>query len=178
MKRTALMTVTLLAGCLAGHSQITLSAGDRYVYEFSTLSPAFELPFGAPMGSFGFSITPGTLQTGDLLQWEMFENSPSGDPLFTGYYSSDSPQDNYGVYGAWQDLQGSVRFTMLSGSVGLDWLNILATVPRGFDPPMVYQAIVTPVPEPCSITLFLSGAGLLGGRYFRRLIKTDYERAS
>jgi hypothetical protein len=43
------MSATLLAGCLAGHSQITLSAGDRCVYEFSTLSPAFELPFGAPL---------------------------------------------------------------------------------------------------------------------------------
>jgi hypothetical protein len=172
------MIITLLAGCLAGRSQSTLSAGDSYVYEFSTLSPAFELPFGAPMGTFGFTTTPGTLQTGDLLQWEMFEDSPSGDPLFTGYYSSNSGQDTYGVSGAWQDLQGSVRFTMLSGSVGLDSFTILVTVPRGLDAPMVYQATVTPVPEPNSIALFLSGAGLLAGRHFRGLIKRGYERAS
>jgi hypothetical protein len=159
MKITMLICIALLTGCLAGYSQITLNAGESFVYQFSSLSPVGPLPFGTPIGTFEFTVSSGTLQAGDVLQWEMFENSPSGSPLYADTYSIDHQHDLYGVSGAWQDLQGSIRFTMLSGSIGIDSFSMLVTVPRGLDDPFVYAGAVTPVPEPCS--LFLAGTGLL-----------------
>jgi hypothetical protein len=64
---------------------------------------------------------------------------------------------------AWQDLQGTVRLTMLSGSMNLNLL--MATVTTSA--PDVYSQTITTVPEPSPFGLLAVAA--LPIWYLRRL---------
>jgi hypothetical protein len=74
---------------------------------------------------------------------------PAGQRTFTSSTSTNASCTGT----AWQDKQGSVRFTMLTGSVKLDsfvvGVNLL--------PDIIYADTVYPVPEPSTLALFGTG---------------------
>jgi hypothetical protein len=76
---------------------------------------------------------------------------------------------------AWQDQQGAIRLTMLSGSAIIDSITVKAIVSgpslSSYD---VYSVTFTPVPEPGVLSLIACGIGLLVfGRSIHRRITTS-----
>src|SRR6267378_6208385 len=157
--RMQVFAVTLLAICLEARSQMTLTSGGYYTYQFGSLPFEGVLTFGIaePFGSFSLPISPSDLGPNGALKFELFEDAPSGVPIFTHTLTSSSGLDETSakVTGAWGDVQGSIRLTMLSGTATIDIFSLEAVTPAspvGFN---VYATRIHPVPEP-------SAFGLLG----------------
>jgi hypothetical protein len=113
MKVLALLLLLLLCP----HAR-AMDAGDSYTYRFETLDLGFN---GQPTNNFAsILIQPIRRDRGEpfVLRYELFEGPPLGTPILSNVFVSPPAQFNYsdGVSNAWQDLDGSVRLTMLSGS--------------------------------------------------------------
>src|SRR6185503_4862631 len=68
-----------------------------------------------------------TLPAGTVLRHEMFENGTAGPPICAGFITGTNPNPSVtscDVDNAWQDLQGTVRLTMVSGSVTLQSISL------------------------------------------------------
>src|SRR5689334_1489614 len=107
---------------LPADGQITLNAGDSYTFEFSSLplvGPTNGVP---PSGSLYVNLAPGTLSLFDLetIRYELFEDAPTGTPIASMTVSGDRFGSPFlppaSVLSGIQDLQGSVRITLLSPS--------------------------------------------------------------
>jgi hypothetical protein len=158
-----LFLMTIFTGGAAGQGVI-LSTGDIWTYEFTNLdyvsTQSGATLFGA---SFGFTYSNQT-QPGQIanLTYECFEGvAPDG---FLG--SGTQPIGGMGILlpaNAWQDLEGSVRFTVTDGSFLIDSLTFTVWRPNAIDPSSfdTYQATVTPTPEPNPWALLVSGCFLL-----------------
>lgn len=148
-----LLLMTALAGITRGQG-VLLNAGDTWTYHFTTLDyvstqAGSSAPFGA---SFIFTHDVAGYPTNFL--YEVFEGVvPDG---FLG--SGTQTIGDMGILlptNAWQDLEGSVRFTVLSGSLTIDSLTFTvfrpsATIPSSFD---TFQTTVQLVPEPSAFSL-------------------------
>jgi hypothetical protein len=155
---------------LSVHAQLILNPGQAWTYSFNSLpfvgnTNAFTT---SPQGIFSFRVNGGTLQTGDLLSYEMFEGSPSLTPICSGTMNGSSPATlSCSTPGAWQDREGSVRFTMVSGSVTVDTVALTAIVSgpslSSFE---VYSSTFTPVPEPTGLCVL--GTLMCAGGLWRR----------
>jgi hypothetical protein len=151
MKNTiALCSMALLSVCLPAHCQVTLNAGETYTYQFSTLPRTGFTFFGAPSGLLALGVNGPSLQPGDSLRFEMFDDVPSGDPFFsrTVTASSDPSEFFASVSFVWQDLQGSIRLTMVSGSATIDSFSLLVLRVAGPSGLNQYSASVVPEPRP------------------------------
>jgi hypothetical protein len=151
-------------------AQLTLNQGDIFTHQFSSL-PYFGFrdlnpSLGeAPTARFTFSILPETFQNGEVVRFEMFENSVFDTPLCSGELSAVPPEfGTCTAVGAWQDLQGSIRLTMLSGSVTVDDIGLLAETVRpgvpvrpDFLPVDGWVIYFVPVPEPGAWALLSLG---------------------
>ena len=167
----------LLAGLFAlGWSvrgQGVLSAGDSFAYQFSSMPFIWTVPssFPGPFGYFQLDVSAAGWQPGTSLRYEMFETSTSETPIFSD--TLDQPPVSGGAAGvpnAWQDLQGAIRITALSGSAILDGITVSAFLPSQSVPGYldIYQASVS-IPEPSTATLLLAGIGLVLGKRWRQL---------
>jgi len=159
MKR--LIYVGLLAFALPCHGQLVLKSGDTWTWQFDSLTRTGSVPaFGVnPNGSFTLMVNSSTFQSGDLLGYEMFENSTSEMPICSGVLTAAPPfslscERDF----SWQDLQGAIRLTMISGSVTVDniTVNVVKAGPSlsSYD---VYSATFLPV----SLNAALSGGKLV-----------------
>ena len=163
---TALLLVTIGA---SAQVNLTLNAGDTYTFQFSSLSFQgiwdVQQPPGVPIGEINGLFLPDSFQPGSSLLVEMFEDSTSLSPIASQVLISQvgfSPPPGPLLWSldAWQDLQGAVRLSMLSGSATIDLFQV--TVNRD-DSGMLnsYGSSALPVPEPNSI-LLIGVAALLG----------------
>ena len=164
--KTAILGAMVLLG-LSAHAQLVLNPGESWTYPFSSLpfvgnTNAFTT---FPQGIFSFTVNGSTLQSGDLLSYEMFEGSSSLTPICSGTMTGSSPTTlSCSSPGAWQDREGTVRFTMVTGSVTVDTVALTAIVSgpslSSFD---VYSSTFTPVPEATGLFVFgaLACAGWL-----------------
>jgi hypothetical protein len=161
MTSAKLVCALLLAACLPASSQLVLNQGDTWAYEFSALSYMGQTSsFQAPLiGLFVVSVNDNTLQPGDSLLLEMFEDQAAGIPLASNSITFGSPSTQYILSaGAWQDVQGAVRLTMSSGSVMVDRVQIEAIVSGpSLSSYNVYATEFTPTPEPATWSLWLAG---------------------
>jgi hypothetical protein len=165
MKKTIMIAASIVLAVLPTYSQgIMLSAGDTYTYQFSTMSvvgPYFPEgpmpPFGMLDGYFA-SFVPGS-----SILCEMFEDSTNEVTIAAQILSSPTsplfpppPGPALEASGAWQDFQGAVRFTMLSGSVTISVFRVAAVTgdSTGF-----VEYGTTVVPEPCALPFFCAFAG-------------------
>jgi hypothetical protein len=161
--------VALLLTTFDAYAQgtLTLNAGDTYTYQFSSLSlqgtwDVQDHP-GVPIGRVDGFFVPGSFQPGSSLLVEMFEDTPSSSPIASQTLNSPvgfpaPPGPLFWSLDAWQDLQGSVRVSMLSGSVTMDFFQVTAN--RNDSGVMnSYRSSALPVPEPNPISLM--GVGVL-----------------
>jgi len=165
-------TIALSLTCTG---QLQLNTGETYTYQFDTLPLTFQFP---PEGHFfngrvSVSLNPATIETGDSLRLDMFENNLGEAPICSTTLSGN------GVCTAnlaWQDLQGVFRLTMLSGSVEVSRISLQVVTSTTFQPGAgEYDLAFTPVPEP-SPTALLSVPALIGALWtalFRKRKSTN-----
>src|SRR5262245_61096173 len=117
LKAVQIVCSSLLMLAASTHGQLVLNAGDVYTYEFKTLSSpelVFHNDITPAIGGFEFSWAEGTFDA--ALSVEMFENG-TNEPVLTSF---ERGVESGGIDGAnfdnvWADLQGTVRFTGVSG---------------------------------------------------------------
>ena len=159
------------------HAQgVVLHAGDSWTYQFTSLDyiglqAGYPDTFGAQF-SFGYSI----LSYPPNVNYECFEGLPPDGSLGFG----SQPIGGNGIFlpvNAWQDLEGSVNFTVTSGSFLINSLTFTVWHPDAINPSMfdVYQTTVTPTPTPEPGTLALLASGCV---FFSLLPRIRHDRAS
>lgn len=157
---THLFSAILLgATCSVASAQVTLNAGDVFTHEFNFLNSAgmTDLPVG-PLGNYSAILNPLTVQPGDVIFLELFENSLAETPVATRTFDGLSLVSCQAAF-AWQDLQGAIRLTMLSGSATLDVITLRALTPSAGPLPLnAWDLTIVPVPEPGGLAL--AGLGL------------------
>src|SRR3954468_13451798 len=148
--------VILLAFCLPGYCQLVLNPGDSWAYEFSNLPRTGSTPmFGSnPGGLFQFSVNSSTFQSGDVLRYDMFESTASEAPICSGTMIGAPFNGSCARDFSWQDRQGGIRFTLVSGPITVDSITVASILPgpslSSYD---VYSETFTPVPEPAVTSL-------------------------
>lgn len=173
LKIVAILDLLLTTIGAYGQGSLSLNAGDTYTYQFSSLSLQgiwfVQEPPGVPVGKVDGLFLPGSFQAGSSMLFEMFEDTTNSSPIASLTLDGSSPPPGPLLWSlnAWQDLQGAVRISMLSGSATLSSLQVIA---NRNDSGVLnsYGSSALPVPEPNSI--FLVGfAVLLGTRAATRI---------
>ena len=167
--------IIFLAACMSAKSELVLNQGDVWTYSFNTLpltgtTNSFQT---SPQGIFEFHVQAGSLQSGEMLRYDMFENAASEAPICSQTMAFGSPLTaTCSSPAAWADLQGVVRLTMLSGSLAVDNVHLEAIVSGpSLSSYNVYSTSFNPVPEPSGSSLvlaaFTGGLGLATVRRWR-----------
>src|SRR2546422_10540402 len=109
--------------------QLVLNPGDSWTYTFSSLpfQGGTNVFLTSTHGEFDFTVRSSSFDPGDTLAYEMFENSTSEAPICSGTLNT-APQGTLicSAPNGWQDVQGAVRFRMLSGSLTVDNVTLKA----------------------------------------------------
>jgi len=168
IERMSILFLILIAMSHPVNGELTLNPGDTFDYKFTSVpfSQYESVRMAQPRGSFSLFARPESLQPGDVLTYQMFENS--GDPV--SICSGILPLDGMAtcqINGAWRDFEGEVRFTMQNGSVTLERLSIdvftLAPVVV-IDIETHSQSTVVLVPEAGIPSLLTAGILAIGWR--------------
>jgi hypothetical protein len=155
MKMVIVSFLIAFSVCLDSFGQgLVLDAGKTWSYEFTSLP--FVGPYSltpiTPLGDCYFTFSDSDANN-DNISIQMFENSTNQVPLFTS-----PPGITYGVAsGAWQDLQGWVQFTVISGSVTLNSVQFDVFTPLS-GPSLNHYSETIAVPEPNSLIFCLVGS--------------------
>jgi hypothetical protein len=154
-----LFLLILLTVSLSAKAELVLNPGDVWTYNFNTLplTGVTNSFLSSPQGIFEFHVQAGTLQAGDNLRYDMFETGTSEVPICSQNLAFGSPLTaTCSSPGAWADLQGVVRLTMLSGSLVVDNVHLEAIVSGpSLSSYNVYSSSFNPVPEPSWVSLIL-----------------------
>src|ERR1051325_4649574 len=104
-----LICAALLAFALPCHSQLVLKQGETWTWQFDSLvrTGSVSTFVSHPNGSLTLTLNSSTFQNGEMLRYEMFENSPSEPPLCSGTLTTASPSTALlcETADAWQALQ-------------------------------------------------------------------------
>jgi len=161
MKPTNLLLATIMAICITARSQgVILNTGDSYTYEFSSLPLQGTTTYVFLGGHTAFGLDAASLTPGYAMRFEAFENSDGETPLFSAIRTVDHQFVGADLAGHWLDHQGVVRFTMLSGTAKLVWLDFDVFMPLPTSGSEVYHLDFVPVPEP-SVLAFCAIAAVL-----------------
>lgn len=159
-KAGTFIMVGLLAVAVQG--QVLLQPGDSFTYTFTTL-PDLVPGNGSsdvPVGGFTGTVSSFDAAT-DVLLVEMFENGTNEAPLLT--FVQEAANDGTAYANTWADFQGTVRYTMLSGSVTLESLVFFYEVPTGPETWEQHQLTVVPVRQGIRLEDLVPCSGPAGG---------------
>jgi hypothetical protein len=128
MKLRLLSFFLLLHAALGTRAQIVLNERDVWDYHFTSMNLlSANGIFGSPSGQLTIGID--SFPSGTL-KWEVWDGVAIGTPMGSGLIT---PTAGAGIVGAWsfawQDFEGSVRLTMLTGSCTVASVRANATRP-------------------------------------------------
>lgn len=131
-----LVMVFLLGSSWHLHAQLTLNPAEDWSWHFTAQAAQWTFtqasPTRPPGGANGhFTATldnnmpPGTILRCDLFEGLYFGTPTAGQPISTFLYTSAPPNTiTSWVAGAWQDREGTIRFTALSGPAKINRVNL------------------------------------------------------
>jgi hypothetical protein len=164
------LSLLLLSFSLSAFGQgVLLGPGDSFSYSFSTLNYAGDISGAGPRANFTAFFVGDLLDPGESVRLELFESSGFGSPVSSRNVTTLSTAQSkaevlltasYSWGLPWQDFEGAVRLTMLSGSARLGSVGAYTTRGTGL------YSVLTPVPEPSSLTLLC--VALVAGAAWRR----------
>ena len=142
-------------------AQRTLNPGEDWSCHFVLednwlrIGPSPTAPAGGANGQFAATLnanlTPGTVLRCEFYEGLYFGAPTDGLPLSTYFYTSAPPNTITGwVANAWQDFEGTVRFTALTGPTTIQFVD-LEMDSRSFFPQMweyYYLSVVPPAAPP------------------------------
>jgi hypothetical protein len=170
MKTLILLLWSLTLGAVSSNAQLMLEEGDVYDFVFPSLS--LEDPAAGEYGwDLSFTFAGDLIIPTDSLQIDLYEDTITGLP-----FASTSPvglplgANGWGFAmtvptSDWNDLQGAIRFSMLSGSAGLASIQVSKYLAGD----SYTNTFVVPEPEP----VFLITVGLLAILMLNRKMRTD-----
>lgn len=148
MRKIQIAFVVLFALAASVRAQVVLNTGDTYTFPFNSIPNvgAGDCSGAAPVGGFTFTLSAESFDArNDVLQFEMFENDTREPALASAV--AEAVSDGIAFPAAWADLQGTVRFTMISGSAVLQRLVIFQRTPIDAESCQRYELQVTPTPS-------------------------------
>lgn len=153
--------------CCFAQSQFQLNVGDVVTYRFATLpfvGNFSDSPQNRGTSAGQVTVFLQTLSAGQSFRYEMFENDETTAPFYSATISSPSPTtQGYFVPNVWQDLNGTIRLTGLSGSLLFNQITVGVRLPIEQSPGGrydLYSTIIT-IPEPKTLSLGMIGCGAL-----------------
>lgn len=162
-----LLTVLFVAISISAHAQgfIHLTAGQSYTYSFSSLPSLGVGPDAYRAFAYWSFTNASSYPAGTTVSFEMFETSEMEAPIASSpllyYQNTDERRGEIaGVFGAWQDLQGAMRVSVVSGAVDLSRIEV-----QVMDGAFGLHGQVVSVPEPSSMLLL--GLGVMALCLFR-----------
>ena len=166
MKKNILIAIVFILGFFVSPivtAAIILNTDDVFEFEFTTL--AFDSFSDSGPGWDIFGLTGDATTSGGEFYLELFEDDLEETPFFTDYFVQPNlwPEE-YGFAAKsntdrWQDIQGVIRLTMISGSLSLNKLYFEVSTDDS-----VYQEMFVPVPEPATLCLLTFGGLFLRKR--------------
>ena len=156
MKTAPFLLLAAFTLCMPARGQMLLNTGESYIFNFSTLPLHNTTGYVFLGGTAAFSLDPTSLSPGYEMQFDVFENNISETPLFSSIRSASDAFVGADLPGAWQDHQGVVRFTMLSGTATLDTIYVTAFTPMQNGGSDAYFETYVPVPEPSILALSIA----------------------
>jgi hypothetical protein len=165
--KTITVLLSLMTGLLCNHaaSATSLSVGAPLELTFTNL-PYLDYLAIQNQGGVGIELSPSDpLDFGDVVRLELFNDTGFKNPVSFGAVGTsidfNSPTDSFGVavINAFQNNQGGIRLTAISGSVTIEslWVGV-----RKDGNHYGEYLIASSVPEPESISLILVGLALIG----------------
>ena len=150
-----LLTLALLTITLKGASAAIMQTGDVAQLQFNGLPILYEWPFdGIDFGDFKMVANTTTSYT---LLVEFFPDTLHSTPMLS-FTLKDQPWTyNNFDQSIWQDLQGSVQLTVLSGVYDFNYMEIDIVINNIDYKQQFTDAEFQYVPIPPSLYLFLSG---------------------
>lgn len=140
MKRLIISLVAYLGICWTAYGQVTLNAGESFSYSFYQLTP-IGIVFPRDYAEVLLTLDEATVQEGDTMLIETFEEphernewgvrSPMCSQIWTWDLTPQCRVLSLGTTGPWHDFDGSVRFSMLTGSVVLKSFTLDLFLGRG-----------------------------------------------
>jgi hypothetical protein len=122
-----LLALLIFACAIPANGQLTLHEGQVYTKEFTALPETITFGLASePNGGFYIVVSDFEAPT-DRLQVDMFEDDVTG-PVLTSFVQ-EATSDGTGISYAWQDFQGAIRLTMLSGSVTVEKIVFFYEIP-------------------------------------------------
>jgi len=166
MKKTLITIGAIILAYSRVHSQgFTLRAGDTFTYQFNTL-PLQGGHSDPPLSAAGkLDALFGSFAPGGTVLCEMFENSTAEAAIASQTLSSTAgypapPGASFWSVGAWQDLQGAIRFTMVSGSVTITSFRVMAIRDEATGL-TEYSSTIVPEPEALPLLCALVGIAVM-----------------
>jgi len=156
--------LAVMATGLELQSQIVLTSGEALTHHFASLAPLTIGQNGTPNGHANFNLSTTNLLPGSTLLFEMFEGAAGASaPMLSRVLDSNSiPRSDFqaSVVGAWQDREGSIRLTMLSGSATIDRINFGAYLPGEGGGYQLWEGTLVPGRPALSVSLSGSAVSL------------------
>ena len=169
MKKIAQLLALATATSLTVKGQLTMTAGDSYVFHFDSLQymgSSITFPLG---GYYNLLLDPSTIDSEDSLRMELFERLPAGTPVAEKIFVPGSGAPFLHSNFAWEDKEGSIRITAISGTFTINQIDMVRKEQSSNPGGAIDTYQLTVVPEPSSVALFGLGAALLAASR-RRLV--------
>jgi len=166
LKCLILLVSLLMQIGVCAQGTLKLNAGESFTYEFSSVQLVgltFPDPPFLTYGSLGCFFSPASVP-GSTMLWEMFATSVSDSPIASqvvGVPVFPQPPNPPPIYAnaGWQDLQGIVRLSTLTGSATLSQVRI--SVVRSEAGNLFRYSSLVPIPEPKPFVIFCAGGAFL-----------------
>ena len=151
---------SILFAAASAEAQLTMNAGDTYVYHFDSLQYQGTAIVPPAAGYFNLLFDNSTVDSGDSLRMEIFEGLALGSPVAERLVTPGSEVAFLQSDTAWADKEGTIRVTAVAGTFTINQVDITRkdNAPGGID---IYHLRFTPVPEPSTIALGAFGAAAL-----------------